>query len=126
MKLTIRELAEQTGVTRRTLRYYIAKGVLMRPLGVGKQAHYTREHLDRVSQIRDLQLEGHTLDEIRYQLDGVEVEPVGGKDKHPWKHLPVPDDMLVLIRMDIPEERTRQLTEAVAKMVADLEKEEQA
>jgi len=117
VELTIQELTETTGVTRRTLRYYIAMGVLMAPRGVGKGARYTEEHVDRVGLIRQMQLEGQTLDQIKLLLESGSVE----EQTDPWVHLSCPDDMRVLIRMDLPAERSKQLKEAVAAMVMALE-----
>ena len=44
-------LAERAGVTRRTVRFYIQKGVLSPPQGAGRGARYTREHLAQLEQI---------------------------------------------------------------------------
>jgi DNA-binding transcriptional MerR regulator len=61
----IAELAELGGITRRTVRYYIQEGLLPAPLGVGRGKHYTREHLERLIQVKALQERGQTLDQIR-------------------------------------------------------------
>jgi DNA-binding transcriptional MerR regulator len=65
----IAELAELGGITRRTVRYYIQEGLLPAPLGVGRGKHYTREHLERLVQVKALQERGQTLDQIRSPIN---------------------------------------------------------
>src|SRR5437660_12737586 len=67
----IEELAELGGVTRRTVRYYVQRGLLPTPLGTGRGPHYTQAHLERLIHIRQLQETGVQLAEIIVQLDGV-------------------------------------------------------
>lgn len=66
----IAELAELGGVTRRTVRYYVQRGLLPTPLGTGRGPHYTPTHLERLIHIRTLQEAGVPLAEIAAQLDG--------------------------------------------------------
>ena len=65
----IAELAELGGVTRRTVRYYVQEGLLPAPLGVGRGRHYGADHLERLLQVRHLQEQGRTLEEIRSAID---------------------------------------------------------
>jgi DNA-binding transcriptional MerR regulator len=67
----IKELAELGGVTRRTVRYYVQRGLLPTPLGTGRGPHYTVAHLERLIHIRKLQETGVPLAEISAQLDGI-------------------------------------------------------
>ena len=67
----IAELAERGGVTRRTVRYYVQRGLLPTPLGTGRGPHYTPAHLERLIHIRKLQETGAPLAEIVARLDGV-------------------------------------------------------
>jgi DNA-binding transcriptional MerR regulator len=126
-KYTIQEVVDQAGISRRTLRYYIAQGVLMPPVGNGRKARYTDEHLDRVAKVRKLQEEGLTLVQIR---DGVAPEagvlrgrpgetnvPPG----HGWVHLPTTGELLILLRADLPEERAEIIKKAAAAMMASLD-----
>ena len=63
------ELADAAGVTPRTVRYYIAQGLLNSPGRLGASTRYGREHLDRLQLIRTLQDQGLSLAEIRDRLD---------------------------------------------------------
>ena len=65
---TITELAEQAGVTPRTVRYYVAQGLLPSPGQVGAGARYSGAHLDRLLLIRQLQEAHQPLAEIRNRL----------------------------------------------------------
>ena len=66
---SIEELADLTGVSRRTIRFYIQSGLVERPDGTARGARYTRRHLQRLLDIVAWQGEGLTLDGIRQRLD---------------------------------------------------------
>ena len=66
---TLQQLADEAGVTPRTIRYYIAQGLLASP-GAGSGARYTDVHLERLRLIRQLQRNHLPLAEIRKQLTG--------------------------------------------------------
>lgn len=53
-QLTLQDLAQTVGVPERTIRYYIAEGLLPAPTGRGKAAFYTDEHLLRLRLVRKL------------------------------------------------------------------------
>jgi DNA-binding transcriptional MerR regulator len=70
VELTIGQLSERSGVTRRTIRYYIEIGLLPPPSGTGKVATYGQEHLERLELIKALQAYRLSLEEIRDRLAG--------------------------------------------------------
>ena len=64
-KLTLEELADQSGLSIRTIRYYIQVGLLDGPDTHGKFASYSPEHLDRLELISRLKERTHLpLEEI--------------------------------------------------------------
>jgi DNA-binding transcriptional MerR regulator len=64
-KLTLEELADQSGLPIRTIRYYIQVGLLDGPDTHGKFASYSPEHLDRLELISRLKERTHLpLEEI--------------------------------------------------------------
>lgn len=71
---TIAELADLGGVSRRTVRYYVQRGLLPSPTGLGRGKHYTQAHLDRLLRIRSLQDSGVPLAEIPQRLVWEESE----------------------------------------------------
>ena len=75
-RLTIEELAARAGVRVRTIRFYIADGLLPGPGGRGRAAAYTDEHLARLRLIRRL-VERHVpLAEIRALLARLSADEV--------------------------------------------------
>ena len=65
MDYKVSELAEKAGVTKRTIHYYISKGLLMPPEGSGVSSLYNDEHLNRILLIKKLQSEYLPLNKIR-------------------------------------------------------------
>lgn len=74
--MTLDELTSATGVTVRTVRYYIAEGLLPPPEGAGRGARYTREHRDRLDVIAMLKARHLPLREIRQALRDLAPEEV--------------------------------------------------
>ncbi|MBT9556168.1 MAG: MerR family transcriptional regulator [Myxococcales bacterium] len=60
----ITELEALSGVTRRTIRFYIQRGLVRAPHGTGRGKHYDREHLQRLIEVRSRQEAGESLDAI--------------------------------------------------------------
>jgi len=74
--MSLGELTEMAGVSVRTVRYYIAEGLLPPPEGSGPQSAYTPGHLDRLRLIQRLKAAYLPLKEIRRRLAGLEDEAV--------------------------------------------------
>ncbi len=72
-RMTLVELADAAEVTPRTVRYYIAQGLLPPPVGGGSAAAYTEAHLQHIKAIKAFQLQHLPLSEIRQRLS---QEPV--------------------------------------------------
>ncbi len=70
--LTIDELAAQTGVPTRTIRFYQARGALMRPEIKGRVAFYGPTHVERLRLIAQLQDRGLRIDAIRDVVAGID------------------------------------------------------
>ena len=71
---TLAQLSEASGVPARTIRYYMQKGLLPRPLGKGPNSHYTLEHLHKLMAIRRLQDGGFSLDAIGRAFEEMEEQ----------------------------------------------------
>ena len=65
MEYKVSELADKAGVTKRTIHYYISKGLLLPPEGSGVNSLYNDEHLERILLIKKLQAEYMPLNKIR-------------------------------------------------------------
>lgn len=64
LELTIGELAEQARVSRRTVRFYVQRGLIDPPAGRGRGSAYTRKHLEQIQRVLRLQRTGLPLDSI--------------------------------------------------------------
>lgn len=74
-RYSIDELSTLAGVTARTVRYYIAEGLLDRPEGEKRGAHYLDRHLQQLLQIRRWTEAGMNLDRIRELRAGASEDP---------------------------------------------------
>jgi DNA-binding transcriptional MerR regulator len=75
---SLQDLVDLGGVTPRTIRYYIAQGLLPSPGKAGPGATYTEGHLHRLRLIRRLQREHLPLAEIRSRLASLDDATVAG------------------------------------------------
>lgn len=74
--LSLAELTAAAGVSVRTVRYYIAEGLLPPPAGSGPKSSYTQAHLDRLRLINRLKEAYLPLREIRRQLAGMSDDEI--------------------------------------------------
>lgn len=80
---TIGELAEMGGVSRRTVRFYVQEGLIPPPAGLGRGAHYRKEHLEALLRVKAMQERGLLLEEIRLTLSSGKTRPVAAKSPLP-------------------------------------------
>lgn len=73
--LSIQELCDQCGLSRRTVHFYSQQGLIPPPTGAGLGARYLEEHVLRLQLIPLLRGQGLRLDEIRRRFDALGVEP---------------------------------------------------
>jgi DNA-binding transcriptional MerR regulator len=69
-EMTIRELAERTGMTVRNIRAHQTRGLLPPPVVRGRTGYYDEEHVARIELTREMQADGLNLEAIRRVLDG--------------------------------------------------------
>ncbi|MCC6857517.1 MAG: MerR family transcriptional regulator [Bryobacterales bacterium] len=110
--MTLAEIAEASGLPARTIRFYIARGLLRGPVKGGRAAAYTEEHLERLEEIKSLQARGSTLAEIARLPGGPAKESVLPPATSWWQHA-VAGDVIVWVRADASPWRTRQVRAAV-------------
>ena len=111
--MTLAEIAEASGLPARTIRFYIARGLLNGPVKGGRSAAYTAEHVTLLERIQRFQAAGHTLTEIARLLRGhSEVETGVGAPTAWWQHA-IADDVIVWVRADGSPWRTKRLRAAV-------------
>jgi DNA-binding transcriptional MerR regulator len=114
---TLAELAEQAGLPARTVRYYIARGLLEGPEKAGRAANYGPEHLDRLKRILRLQSEGRTLVEVQRELAGgpALAEPAA------WWQYSLSDDVVVMVKAASSPWRLKQVRAAMEQLAARIQ-----
>ena len=118
--MTLAELAETSGLPARTIRFYIARGVLNGPVKAGRGAAYGPEHLTRLEQIQRLQAKGRTIAEIGRTVDGKPPKPRGQAPAAAWWQYMVADDVMVWVRDGSSPWRTRQVRAAIDELASRL------
>jgi DNA-binding transcriptional MerR regulator len=86
---TIVDLARLTGVNVRTIRYYLAQGLLPASGESGPGAHYGEGHLDRLRLTKRLQQQHLPLSEIRGRLAELTDDQVAGLANVPAEPQPI-------------------------------------
>ena len=66
----IETIAKMCGISRRTVRYYVQRGILEPPEGGGRGAYYTEKHLEHLKQINRLAEQGVPLMHMKSHLEG--------------------------------------------------------
>lgn len=69
------ELSQLTDIPKRTIRYYIQLGLVDRPVGETRAAHYLAGHLDQLLRVKKLTEARVPLDRIRHVMDGESDTP---------------------------------------------------
>jgi DNA-binding transcriptional MerR regulator len=98
---SIEDLEKHSGLSTRTLHYYMSKGLLPGPETRGKYASYTQEHLDRLDLILILKDMHLPLDEIKTILNQLTPDEI----RH---YRDVQEDRLDLIKSLKPGSQARQ------------------
>ncbi len=60
-RMTVEEFANRTGMSARNIRALQGRGLLPRPLRLGRRAFYLEQHVNRAEAIKDLQRQGFNL-----------------------------------------------------------------
>ena len=81
-KFTLDELCKLTDFSARTVRYYMQLGLVDRPIGETRAAHYTNQHLDQLILIKRLTDSGISLERVGEVLAGGEP-PISPKRRQP-------------------------------------------
>lgn len=101
MEYKVSELADKAGVTKRTIHYYISKGLLLPPEGSGVNSLYNDEHLERILLIKKLQAEYMPLNKIREYILENPTEKVQKDAKEMKTKMPKVEGQEIYIRENI-------------------------
>lgn len=122
--LSIGELADRGGVSRRTVRYYVQRGLLEAPTGLGRGRHYTRRHLETLLRIRELQERGVPLASIPARLEGRPADhahpdvPAAAPRQSTWTRVSLGDGVELHLRdRRLDDEQVRALRDAITEVI---------
>ena len=101
--LTLRQLCKRSGLSPRTIRYYISQNLIPGPLNRGRRALYDEACLETLRVIRERQKEGLSLEQIRCGMDP-NPEPVV-LQPHSWKTYKMAPDVEVWVWDNVPPHR---------------------
>lgn len=79
---TLDDLCSLTNFSKRTVRYYMQLGLVDRPIGETRAAHYLDAHLQQLLQIKKLTDAGVSLERVREVMSGGET-PVPTRQHRP-------------------------------------------
>ena len=122
-RFSIDELATLAGVTPRTVRYYVAEGLLDRPEGEKRGAHYLQRHLEQLLRIRRLSGQGASLERIRALRRGAADDPAPRAPRagtvEVWSRITLADGLELQVepgRAGLPPEQVRALVRGVTDL----------
>ena len=121
------ELCTLTDLPKRTVRYYMQMGLVNRPIGETRAAHYLTAHLDQLLKVKQLTDAGISLERIADIQHGEEL-PVPPKPRKPGdiqvrSHVHVAPGIELQIspeEADMSPEQIRALVKAVMKTIQEI------
>ena len=119
---TLAELSDETGLSPRTIRYYISRGLMDGPVVAGRGAIYGKEHLARLQAIQKLQGQGAMLSEIGRLLEG-QPSSTDLPSPESWRAYPLARDVMVWVRADIAPWRSKEICRALNEFAAKIRQE---
>ena len=124
---TIEELAELSGSSRRTIRYYVQASLLDPPEGAARGAYYTRGHLQRILDIQAWQADGLTLEGIRQRLAAPVAPAMKPRSAEGvWTRMTLADGVELNLNPEIAglsSEQVRKLAGRFADVLRDIKEE---
>jgi DNA-binding transcriptional MerR regulator len=123
-RYTIADLQRETGVSPRTIRYYITQGLLPPAHGRGPSATYDRGHLLRLQAIKRQKERFLPLETIKHRLGDLtdeEIEAEIGAQSSPpadrWRRVRLHDDIELHVRERAGLGRDRAFESAVDQLI---------
>ena len=99
-EMTIRELAERTGMTVRNIRAHQTRGLLPPPVVRGRTGYYNDEHVVRIELTREMQADGLNLEAIRRVLESGDGSATAISDFTRLMRVPFEDEPPEIIEGD--------------------------
>lgn len=125
------ELCTLAELPKRTVRYYIQLGLVDRPAGETRAAHYTSRQLEQLLTIRKWTQAGVSLERIRELLDGAQPQvpprPRASGTVEVWSHLVVTDGIEITLepsRAGLTPEQARTFFKGVLALHQNITKKD--
>ena len=121
------ELCTLTDLPKRTVRYYMQMGLVDRPIGETRAAHYLSAHLDQLLKVKQLTDAGISLERIS-EIQNCEELQIPAKPRKPGdiqvkSHIHVAPGIELQIspeEADMSPEQIRALVKAVMKTIQEI------
>jgi len=129
-KFTLEELCKLAETPRRTVRFYIQRGLVDRPEGTGRGSYYTTGHLERLLAVRRWRDAGLSLEAIAEALGTGDGEGPSGLRKgsvEVWSRVLVDEGVELFVdpqRARLSPEGLRKLARGVADLHGKILEEE--
>ena len=130
-KYSADDLVRITGLTKRTIRYYIQTGLVSRPEGDRRTAFYTDKHLEELLRVKRLAEEGFSLDRIKALVNAPlslpQETPVPGKVSVRSHVFIAPGVELSFdpLEASLTNEQMRSIAEAVLERLSSFQSQEE-
>ena len=132
-RLSIDDLATLSGLTARTVRYYIQQGLVDRPVGAKRGAYYEQRHLEQLLLIRRWTEAGLSLDRIKELTAGAPEDPpprrVQPGSVEVWSRVTLADGLEVHVepgRAGLSPEQVRALVRGITDLYRQVRTDQQA
>lgn len=130
-RFSLDDLCTLTGLSKRTVRYYIQIGLVDRPAGETRAAHYTNTHVEQLVQVLKWTKAGVSLDRVRELMVGGEAKipprPRGAGTVEVWSHFVVADGVEMTLepgRAGLSPEQVRAFFRGVAQVYKQIHESE--
>jgi len=119
-KFNLEELCKLTDFSVRTVRYYMQLGLVDRPVGETRAAHYTQKHLDQLILIKRLTDSGISLERVGEVMAGGEP-PISTARKQPGS-IEVKSHLFIApgIELEISAEEAGMSPEQLRSMIKEI------
>ena len=135
---TIDQICALVEMNKRTVRFYIQKGLVDRPEGIGKGAFYSHSHLEQLLAIRKWKAAGLSLERIEDILAGEKKGTTGNQPLPPplpkkpgavevWSHMHVGDGIELHLepnRAGLSPEQVRALFQGIMNLAKKIREED--
>jgi DNA-binding transcriptional MerR regulator len=109
-RYTVDELAEKTGFSRRTIRYYVQEGLIEPPAGRGRGGFYNDSHVAMLLKIKSQQEQGFSLGAIA-RLAKSQDDQMVAPARQAWARYEVVPGVELHVSRDVEQRGSRKLLE---------------